>query len=160
MSQHSTLNGRGLWASCVFLSPNNLVSMVTFDCSFEVNMADVERPISAPVQLDRKLSSEPLPKSQESSLYSLNDAEQEEINDDELEEILIQRTKDGNDKLAKFQLGQFYFERKIFDKAMVTFERIKSTDFQAKYQLGVMYYDGLAGKPNPVSRKYKYNLLL
>lgn len=114
-------------------------------------MADAERPVSAPVHLDRKLSSEPLPKSQESSLYSLNDSEQDEINDDELEEILIQRAKDGADRLAKFQLGQFYFERKIFDKAMVTFERVKSTDFQAKYQLGVMYYDGLGGKPNPVS---------
>ena len=52
---------------------------------------------------------------------------------------------------AKFQLGQFYFEREIFDKALIAFERIKSTDFQAKYQLGVMYYDGIGTKPNPVS---------
>jgi predicted DNA binding CopG/RHH family protein len=124
--------------------------MTTLDCSFEVNMADVERPFSAPVHLDRKLSSDPLPKSQESSLFSLNDPVQEELTDNELEELLTQRIKDG-DRLAKFQLGQFYFERKIFDKAMVAFERIRSVDFQAKYQLGVMYYDGLGDKPNPVS---------
>lgn len=110
-------------------------------------MSDIERPVSAPVHLERTLSGDPLPKSRQESFIS---EEEEQLSDDELEEMLMERIQNG-DVLAKFQLGQFYFERKIFDKAIVSFERIKSTDFQAKYQLGVMYYDGLGTKPDPVS---------
>ncbi|KAK3726939.1 hypothetical protein QZH41_014796 [Actinostola sp. cb2023] len=112
------------------------------------NMADMERPASgpasAPVHLERKLSSAPLPNSREGS-FSSNEPDPGNFSDNELEEMLIERVQKG-DRLAKFQLGQFYFERKILDKAIVTFERIRSTDFQAKYQLGVMYYDGLGTK--------------
>ena len=117
------------------------------------NMADTERPASgpasAPVHLERKLSSAPLPNSREGS-FSSNEPDPGNFSDNELEEMLIERVQKG-DRLAKFQLGQFYFERKILDKAIVTFERIRSTDFQAKYQLGVMYYDGLGTKADHVS---------
>lgn len=75
-------------------------------------------------------------------------ADETEIADELLEEMLVKRASNG-DSLAKFQLGQFYFEREIYDKALVAFERIKSADFQAKYQLGVMYYDGIGTKSNP-----------
>lgn len=81
------------------------------------------------------------------------ETEEDEISDELLEEILVKRAGSG-DNLAKFQLGQFYFEREIYDKALIAFERIKSTDFQAKYQLGVMYYDGIGTKSNPVSNNY------
>ncbi|XP_001634827.2 LRP2-binding protein [Nematostella vectensis] len=112
-------------------------------------MADGEpsRPFSAPVPIDRKLSGDPLPRSHDSFIIPQEDISQEAL-DNELEETLIKRAKDG-DRLAKFQLGQFYFERGIFEKAIVAFERIKSTDFQAKYQLGVMYYDGLGTQAKP-----------
>ena len=73
-----------------------------------------------------------------------------EMSEELLEEILIKRAS-GGDNLAKFQLGQFYFEREIYDKALIAFERIKGKDFQAKYQLGVMYYDGIGTKSYPVS---------
>ena len=110
-----------------------------------------ERPLSCPVSLsDRKLSAEKLPLSRETHEFGVQDGEEDGIPDDVLEDILTQRAKDG-DNLAKFQLGQFYFERQIYDKALVAFERIKSSDVQAKYQLGVMYYDGLGTKANPVS---------
>lgn len=84
-----------------------------------------------------------------------------EMSEELLEEILIKR-KSGGDNLAKFQLGQFYFEREIYDKALIAFERIKGKDFQAKYQLGVMYYDGIGTKSYPVSlsRSRKQDLSL
>lgn len=121
----------------------------SIECSLEANMSDIERPVSAPVHLDRTLSGDPLPKSHEGSFLS---DENDHLSDNELEEMLIERIQKG-DTLAKFQLGQFYFERKIFDKAIVTFERIRDMDFQAKYQLGVMYYDGLGTEADPVSAK-------
>ena len=110
------------------------------------------RPLSCPAGplSDRKLSAEKLPNTRPFSMGAMEEGGDEEMSDELLEEILIERAKDG-DSLAKFQLGQFYFEREIFDKALIAFERIKSTDFQAKYQLGVMYYDGIGTKPNPVS---------
>ena len=78
------------------------------------------------------------------------ETDEDEMPDELLEEILIKRAGSG-DNLAKFQLGQFYFEREIYDKALIAFQRIKSSDFQAKYKLGVMYYDGIGTKSNPVS---------
>ena len=130
------------------------VTMTTCNCSFfrtRSNMADVEgqRSASCPVPLDRKLSSDPLPNDDQESQHYIKNEESDGMTDEQLEQILIERAKDG-DKLAKFQLGQFYFEREIFDKALVAFERIKNTDLQAKYQLGVMYYDGLGTKHDPV----------
>ena len=126
-------------------------------------MADEEslarRAFSCPVGplSDRKLSAEKLPNSRSLSLSEEKEVEEDEIADDDLEEILISRVNTG-DNLAKFQLGQFYFEREVYDKALISFERIKNTDFQAKYQLGIMYYDGIGTKPNPV-RAQKKNLV-
>ena len=53
-------------------------------------------------------------------------------------------------------MGQFYFEREVYGKALISFERIKDTDFQAKYQLGIMYYDGIGTKPDPVRAQKQY----
>ncbi|NWX33281.1 LR2BP protein, partial [Notiomystis cincta] len=36
-----------------------------------------------------------------------------------------------------------------YEEALKQFEKIKDTDFQAMYQLGVMYYDGLGTKKDP-----------
>lgn len=130
--------------------------MATVIAQLTSNMADEEalerRPFSCPVGplSDRKLSAEKLPNTRPFSMGALQEGGEDEISDELLEEILIERAKSG-DALAKFQLGQFYFERDIYDKALIAFERIKSTDFQAKYQLGVMYYDGIGTKPSPVS---------
>ncbi|NWX50382.1 LR2BP protein, partial [Steatornis caripensis] len=37
----------------------------------------------------------------------------------------------------------------LYEKALIQFEKIKDTDFQAMYQLGVMHYDGLGTKEDP-----------
>ncbi|NXW94308.1 LR2BP protein, partial [Alopecoenas beccarii] len=37
----------------------------------------------------------------------------------------------------------------LYEEALIQFEKIKDTDFQAMYQLGVMYYDGLGTRENP-----------
>ncbi|NWH36140.1 LR2BP protein, partial [Chloropsis hardwickii] len=37
----------------------------------------------------------------------------------------------------------------LYKEALKQFEKIKDTDFQAMYQLGVMYYDGLGTKNHP-----------
>lgn len=131
--------------------------MATLIAQLTSKMADEEealerRPFSCPVGplSDRKLSAEKLPNTRPFSMGAVQEGEEEEISEELLEEILIERSKDG-DCLAKFQLGQFYFEREVYDKALVAFERIKSTDFQAKYQLGVMYYDGIGTNANPVT---------
>lgn len=124
-------------------------------------MADEEslarRAFSCPVGplSDRKLSAEKLPNSRSLSLGEEQEVEEDEIADDRLEEILISRVNTG-DNLAKFQLGQFYFEREVYGKALISFERIKDTDFQAKYQLGIMYYDGIGTKPDPVRAQKQY----
>lgn len=130
--------------------------MVTLIAQLTFKMADEEalerRPFSCPVGplSERKLSAEKLPNTRPFSMGAVQEGGEEEISEELLEEILIERAK-GGDSLAKFQLGQFYFEREIYDKALIAFERIKNTDCQAKYQLGVMYYDGIGTKPNPVS---------
>lgn len=117
-------------------------------------MADEEtnsrRAFSCPVGqiTERKLSAEKLPNTRTFSVGEEEKIEEHEISDDFLEEMLIDRAS-GGDNLAKFQLGQFYFEREVYDKALIAFERIKNTDFQAKYQLGVMYYDGIGAKSDP-----------
>ncbi|XP_020614329.1 LRP2-binding protein-like [Orbicella faveolata] len=129
--------------------------MATVIAQLTSKMADEEaleiRPFSCPVGplSDRKLSAEKLPNTRPFSMGAVQEGDEEELSEELLEEILIERSK-GGDSLAKFQLGQFYFEREIYDKALVAFERIKSTDFQAKYQLGVMYYDGIGTNANPV----------
>ncbi|NWV34662.1 LR2BP protein, partial [Grantiella picta] len=37
----------------------------------------------------------------------------------------------------------------LYEEALKQFEKIKDTDFQAMYQLGVMYYDGLGTEKDP-----------
>lgn len=68
------------------------------------------------------------------------------LGDDRLETLLLER----NDPVSRLQLGQFYFEREIYEKAFAEFEKLKDYDFHALYQLGVMYYDGLGVQENTV----------
>ncbi|KGL83673.1 LRP2-binding protein, partial [Tinamus guttatus] len=58
------------------------------------------------------------------------------------------RIEDG-DPMAYFLKGQMYYEEGWYEEALIQFERIKDTDFQAMYQLGVMHYDGLGTKEDP-----------
>ena len=68
----------------------------------------------------------------------------------------------SSDPEVLFAVGQYNFEQKKYGLAMEYFEKAgglklkrmsngKSHSSQAKYQLGVMYYDGLGVKENPVS---------
>ena len=54
---------------------------------------------------------------------------------------------------AQFALGQFHFSDGRYQEALGYFERAaaSSSCTQAKYQLGVMYYDGLGVLMDPVS---------
>ncbi|NXI45779.1 LR2BP protein, partial [Galbula dea] len=62
---------------------------------------------------------------------------------------LVKRVASG-DPQAPFLKGQLYYEEGLYEEALRQFEQIKDTDFQAMYQLGVMYYDGLGTKEDPV----------
>ncbi|NWX82647.1 LR2BP protein, partial [Nothoprocta pentlandii] len=64
------------------------------------------------------------------------------------EELLAKRIEDG-DPAAYFLKGQMYYEEGWYEEALTQFERVKDTDFQAMYQLGVMHYDGLGTKEDP-----------
>ncbi|XP_053830978.1 LRP2-binding protein isoform X1 [Vidua macroura] len=64
------------------------------------------------------------------------------------EESLVRREA-GGDPPAPFLDGQRYYEQGLYKEALKQFEKIKDTDFQAMYQLGVMYYDGLGTKKDP-----------
>ncbi|XP_068537531.1 LRP2-binding protein [Anas acuta] len=64
------------------------------------------------------------------------------------EELLEKRIKDG-DPLACFLKGQLYYEEGLYQEALIQFEKIKDTDFQAMYQLGIMHYDGLGTNEDP-----------
>lgn len=81
-----------------------------------------------------------------------NKSENESLTDDQLAEkiktVLKQKIED-NVKGAHFLLGQFYFEQGEYADARTYFEQCKDSDFQALYQLGVIYYDGLGCEPNP-----------
>ncbi|NXO26049.1 LR2BP protein, partial [Cisticola juncidis] len=55
----------------------------------------------------------------------------------------------GGDPPAPFLDGQQYYEQGLYKEALKQFQKIKNTDFQAMYQLGVMYYDGLGTKRDP-----------
>ncbi|NXN12916.1 LR2BP protein, partial [Indicator maculatus] len=61
---------------------------------------------------------------------------------------LVKKAADG-DPRACFLKGQLYYEEGLYEKALTEFEKIKDTDFQAMYQLGVMHYDGLGTKEDP-----------
>ncbi|XP_032874451.1 LRP2-binding protein isoform X1 [Amblyraja radiata] len=62
--------------------------------------------------------------------------------------FLRKKIRDG-DLQANFLLGQLYFEEGCYETALEEFNNIKDCDFQALYQLGVMYYDGLGTKEDP-----------
>ncbi|XP_014800995.1 PREDICTED: LRP2-binding protein-like [Calidris pugnax] len=64
------------------------------------------------------------------------------------EELLAERTA-GGDPLVHLLKGQLYYEEGLYEEALVQFEKIKDTDFQAMYQLGVMHYDGLGTNCDP-----------
>ena len=90
-------------------------------------------------QILKLLQPERLPKSSQSSVVSEQGDNDGVLSDVRLESLLLSRS----DHVSKFQLGQFYFEREMYDKAFVQFAKLKERDVQALYQLGVMYYDGL-----------------
>ena len=94
----------------------------------------------------RKLQAESLPKSSQVSVASEQGDNDGVLSDEQLESLLLERT----DHVSRFQLGQFYFEREIYEKAIVEFEKLKDRDVQALYQLSVMYYDGLGVQENGV----------
>ena len=78
-----------------------------------------------------------------------------DVNEGEIAEAqyianLQERIKDGDDTEAKFEYGQFYFRKRDFAEARKWFEEIEDEDMQAKYQLAVMYYDGLGVKTDYV----------
>lgn len=57
---------------------------------------------------------------------------------------------------AQFALGQHHFNGGRYHEALSWFEKASGnggigSSAQAKYQLGVMYYDGLGVQENPVS---------
>nr|XP_025960975.1 LRP2-binding protein [Dromaius novaehollandiae] len=64
------------------------------------------------------------------------------------EELLAKRINDG-DAVAYFLKGQLYYEEGWYEEALIQFEKIRDTDFQAMYQLGVMHYDGVGTKEDP-----------
>ena len=98
----------------------------------------------------RKLQAESLPKSSQGSVVSDQGDNDGVLSDERLEGLLLERT----DHVSSFQLGQFYFEREIYEKAFVEFEKLRERDVQASYQLGVMYYDGLGVQENAVREFY------
>lgn len=107
----------------------------------------------------KNLSSEPLPKRQEGDiLYAVSQlpgfpkkveaprCEPAGYNHSELVEIAEHYLKERiqeRDKQATFLLGQLYFEEGWYEDALLQFHKVKDDDYQALYQVGVMYYDGL-----------------
>ncbi|XP_077135723.1 LRP2-binding protein isoform X1 [Ranitomeya variabilis] len=99
-----------------------------------------------------KLTSEPLPTSKESGiLYHVSRMPDFPQNIqgrgragllDTAEQYLRDRIENG-DKPARFLLGQLCFEEGWYEHALLHFEKVKDEDYQALYQAGVMYYDGL-----------------
>ena len=77
------------------------------------------------------------------------DVNETDIIDAQIIADLFQRIRAG-DNYAKFELGQFYFERRKYTDAKKLFEEISNENMQAIYQLAVMYYDGLGVETNYV----------
>ena len=92
----------------------------------------------------RLTSAESLAKKDASAAVSEN-----QIKEAQLLADLQERIKSG-DKDAKFELGQFHFDRRDFEEAKRLFEEIASENLQATYQLAVIYYDGLGVEANQV----------
>ncbi|XP_033119477.1 LRP2-binding protein-like [Anneissia japonica] len=94
------------------------------------------------------------------SVHIIDDIPEKKRIEDELNErveTLLLEKVDTGDKLAIFQLAQFYFEQEDYKRALIYFERIKDTDPQAQFQLGVMYHDGL-GTSADHKRGYEFML--
>jgi len=67
---------------------------------------------------------------------------------EKIEAILQEHLQSGN-RNALFPLGQFYYQQGRYDKAMHYFElACNDGDWQAAFQLGVMFYDGLNCEPD------------
>ncbi|XP_041476636.1 LRP2-binding protein-like isoform X1 [Lytechinus variegatus] len=92
------------------------------------------------------------------SLHILDDAERKDKEEQELNEkveaLLLDKVKKG-DKVATFQLGQFYFEQERYKEAKKYFYDIRENDLQAQYQLGIIYFDGL-GTDKDMKRGFEY----
>ena len=95
----------------------------------------------------RKVHAERLPMNSQSSVTSEQGDNDGVLSDERLESLLLERS----DQVSRFQLGQFYFEREMYKKAFIEFEKLKERDIQALYQLGVLYYDGLGVREDGVS---------
>lgn len=46
---------------------------------------------------------------------------------------------------------QLFCLQERYEEAKYQFEKIKDSDFQAQFQLGIIFYDGLGTKADPVS---------
>ena len=77
------------------------------------------------------------------------DVSENEIREAQLIASLQERVR-ADDKDAVFEFGQFYFEKRNFEEARTLFEQIENENMQAKYQLAVMFYDGLGVKADHV----------
>uniref|UniRef100_A0A8B9Q889 LRP2-binding protein n=1 Tax=Apteryx owenii TaxID=8824 RepID=A0A8B9Q889_APTOW len=74
------------------------------------------------------------------------------------EELLVKRIKDG-DPMTCFLKGQLYYEEGWYEEALIQFEKIKDTDFQATYQLGekgVEYMKKIINSGSPKARHLKF----
>ncbi|XP_048747336.1 LRP2-binding protein-like [Ostrea edulis] len=107
------------------------------------------------MELSGDIPKEKVPFTKEKSI--LNDIAQEtretpgygSLTEEELmekvENILLERIKNG-ERRAYFQLGLFYYEQNLFDKARIYFERSRDFDFQSVFLLACMLFDGQGGK--------------
>ena len=65
-------------------------------------------------------------------------------------DYMTDRSERG-DSQAHFSLGQYYYEKKEYTKALSYFNMADNKgNIQATYQLAVMYYDGLGVAENQV----------
>jgi len=75
---------------------------------------------------------------------------EESLLEEKIEKLLVDKVNTGNYQ-ALFLLGQFYFEQGNYDKAehyfLISISR--RIDWQALYQLALMYYDGLGCECDP-----------
>lgn len=98
------------------------------------------------------IESEPIPITSTTKAISdiiSNHGSEPEPQTDEVEDYLKERAASGYPH-ALFQLGHFYFEQERYNEAKIIFERIQERDYQAKYLLAVMHYDGIGIEENHV----------
>lgn len=110
------------------------------------------------MELSQNLLGEPMQKETTKQCENYGILKQNDTNWDQslTEEQIIERVEkilqddmQAGNQHALFQLGQYYFEQKRYDKALHYFEMLSNRgDWQATFQLGVMYYDGLGVEQN------------